>query len=554
LSKYFIAPLSIWREPFQLTNLLDVGGGFQMKLPNYVAGRWREGTGDGEPLVDPVTGVELARISSQGIDLRTALEFARSHGGPALRQLSYVQRAEMLAKIAEVLATNRDEYFRLSLLNLGATQADASFDVDGAIYTMKYYAKIGRVLGEGKMLKEGALVPLSKSNAFVGQHFLVPARGAAVFINAFNFPAWGFCEKAAPALLSGVPIAVKPASPTAWLTQRMVEDVVKADILPQGAITIICGGARDLLDHVREEDIVSFTGSAETAARIRSQANVLRRSVRVNIEADSINSAILGPDSAPGSELFDLLAKEVVREMTLKAGQKCTTIRRVLVPRQQLKAFGDAVSARLGSMKVGNPRNTEVKVGPVVNRSQQSACLEGLKKLKEECSVLFGGDGQFQPIDADPQKSAFVQPTLLACENGLAAKHVHDVEVFGPVATLVAYDGLEDLIAITRRGLGSLVVSLFANDSGFIHDVVLGTCDLHGRILVVDSTVSNQHTGHGNVVPSCLHGGPGRAGGGEELAGLRALFLYHRRFVVQGPAASIAELSASCTDASLLNS
>ena len=519
-----------------------------MKLPNYVSGRWSEGLGAGELLVDPVTGDELASISSQGIDLEAALQFARAHGGPALRQLTYIQRADLLGKIADALAANREEYFRLSLLNLGATQADASFDVDGAIYTMKYYAKIGRALAEGKMLKEGASIALSKSDAFAGQHFLMPPKGVAVFINAFNFPAWGLCEKAAPALLSGVPIVVKPASPTAWLAHRMVEDIVKTDILPPGAISIICGSARDLLGHLREEDIVSFTGSAETAVRIRSHANVLRRSVRVNIEADSINSAILGPDVVPGTDLFDLLVKEVVREITLKAGQKCTAIRRVLVPRQQLKAFGDAVSDRLSSMKVGNPRNPEVKVGPVVNKAQQSSCLEGLAKLKEECEVLFGGDKNFQPIDADPEKSAFVQPALLSCENGLDAKYVHDVEVFGPVATLVAYDSLENLIAITRRGLGSLVASVFSNDANFIRDTVLGIGDLHGRVLVVDSTVGSQHTGHGNVVPSCLHGGPGRAGGGEELAGLRALLLYHRRFVVQGPAICIRELSGLCVD------
>ena len=278
-----------------------------MKLPNYVSGRWSEGLGTGELLVDPVTGDELASVSSQGVDLEAALQFARAHGGPALRQLTYIQRAELLGKIADVLAANRDEYFRLSLLNLGATQADASFDVDGAIYTMKYYAKIGRALAEGKMLKEGASIALSKSNAFAAQHFLMPVKGAAVFINAFNFPAWGLCEKAAPALLSGVPIVAKPASPTAWLAHRMVEDIVKADILPSGAISIICGSARDLLDRVREEDIISFTGSADTAARIRSHANVLGRSVRVNIEADSINSAILGPDVASGTDLFDLL-------------------------------------------------------------------------------------------------------------------------------------------------------------------------------------------------------------------------------------------------------
>jgi 3,4-dehydroadipyl-CoA semialdehyde dehydrogenase len=525
-----------------------------MKLSNYLSGVWIEGIGPGEPLLDPVTGDELARISSQSVDLSAALDFARTRGGSALRQLSYAQRADLLARMGEVLSANREEYFRISLLNLGATKADASFDVDGAIYTIKYYAKIGRALAEGKMLKEGAAIPLSKTGAFAGQHYLVPTKGVAVFINAFNFPAWGFCEKAAPALLSGVPVLVKPASPTAWLTYRMVEDIVKANILPPGVISLVCGSARELLDHAREEDVICFTGSADTAARIRSHANVLKRSVRVNIEADSLNSAILGPDCTPETDLFDLLVKEIVKEMTLKAGQKCTTIRRVLVPRQQFRALGEAVGARLSAMKVGNPRNAEVSVGPVVNKSQQSACLGGLRKLKEECSVLMGGQEHFQPIDAVAQKSAFVQPTLLACENGLMAKNVHDVEVFGPVATLVAYDNLQDLITMARRGRGSLVASLFSNDSGLLQHVTLGIGDLHGRILAVDSSVGGQHTGHGNVIPSCLHGGPGRAGGGEELAGLRALLLYHRRFVLQGPAASISQLSSVCADSSLLYS
>jgi 3,4-dehydroadipyl-CoA semialdehyde dehydrogenase len=525
-----------------------------MKLPNYVSGRWKEGAGEGEPLFDPVTGEELARISSQGVDVGTALEFARTEGGAALRQQGYRERAELLGRIAEVMTANRDEYFRISLLNSGTTQADASFDVDGAIFTMKYYAKIGKTLGDSKMLKEGAAASLSKTGEFEGQHFLVPARGTAVFINAFNFPAWGLCEKGAAALLSGVPVVIKPASPTAWLTQRIVEDIVKAGILPTGAISILCGSARDLLDHVRESDIVSFTGSADTATRIRGNANVLRRSVRVNVEADSINSAILGPDVSPGTDVFDLLVKEVVREMTLKAGQKCTAIRRVLVPRQHFKAVGEAISARLSSMKVGNPRNAEVKVGPVVNKAQQSSCLEGLKKLREECEVLFGGDERFQPIDADGQKAAFVQPTLLACKTGLDAKYVHDVEVFGPVATLVAYDGLEDLIAIARRGLGSLVASVFSNDAEFTRNVMLGIGDMHGRVLVVDSATGAQHTGHGNVMPSCLHGGPGRAGGGEELGGLRALLFYHRRFVVQGASNRLAEMADLSADTSLLYS
>lgn len=525
-----------------------------MKLLNFVSGQWKEGAGTGEPLLDPVTGEELAHVSSQGIDSNTALAFARAHGAPALRELSFAQRAELLGKIADVLTANREEYFRISLLNLGANQSDAAFDVDGALYTMKYYAKIGRALADGKILKDGAKLSLSKSGAFVAQHFLVPTKGVAVFINAFNFPAWGFCEKAGPALLSGVPVFVKPASPTAWLAQRMVEDIVKANILPEGAISVVCGPARDLLDHVREEDVISFTGSADTAARIRSHANVLRRSVRVNVEADSINSAILGPDGAPGTDVFDLLVKEVVREMTLKAGQKCTAIRRVMVPRQHFAALGEALASRLGGMKVGNPRNAEVKVGPVVTKAQQAACFEGLRALQQECSVVFGGDEGFQPADADAQKSAFVQPTLLACRDGRNAKLVHDVEVFGPAATLIAYDDAENLIALTRRGLGSLVTSIFSNDAGFVQKTVQGIGDLHGRLMVADSSVAGQSTGHGNVVPSCLHGGPGRAGGGEELAGLRALQLYHRRFVVQGPAQCIADLSGNCADASLLYS
>jgi 3,4-dehydroadipyl-CoA semialdehyde dehydrogenase len=523
-----------------------------MNLANFVSGEWRAGGGAGEPLVDPVTGEELARISSQGIDIKAALDFARTEGGPALRAMTYRERADLLAKMAETLAANRNEYFRISLLNLGANAADASFDVDGAIYTMKYYAKIGQALADGKLLKEGAQLPLSKTGVFFGQHFLVPTKGVAVFINAFNFPAWGFCEKAAPALLSGVPVVVKPASPTVWLAHRMVEDIVKANILPRGAVSILCGSARELLDHVSESDVVSFTGSADTAIKIRSHANVLRRSVRVNVEADSINSVILGPFAAPGTDIFDLFVKEVVREMTLKAGQKCTAIRRILVPRGQMKMVGEAIAEKLSSMKVGNPRNSEVRVGPVVNKAQQTACLQGLRQLKQECSVIFGGDENFQPLDADAAKSAFVQPTLLACNDGLGAKFVHDVEVFGPAATLIAYDSLEDLIALARRGLGSLVASIFATDEAFIQSVVLGIGDLHGRIMVVDPSVGAQYTGHGNVVPSCLHGGPGRAGGGEELAGLRALLLYHRRFVVQGPPSLTSALTNQAADASLL--
>jgi 3,4-dehydroadipyl-CoA semialdehyde dehydrogenase len=525
-----------------------------LKLPNYISGRWMDGSGPGDSLVDPVTGEELARVTSQGVDWDESLKFGRNVGGPELRNLSYRQRADLLTQMAAVFASNRSEYFRISLLNLGANEADASFDVDGAIYTLKFYAKLGTSLGDGSFLKEGGEIPLSKAGVFAGQHFLMPMKGTGVFINAFNFPAWSFCEKAAPALLSGVPILVKPASATAWLTHRMVEDLVSSKILPTGSISLVCGSARDLLDFVHEGDVVSFTGSAETAVRIRGHQNILRHATRLNIEADSINCAVLGPDAQVNSELFDLLIREVQREVTLKAGQKCTAIRRVLVPRQLLNDCADGIAARLGTTKVGNPRLKDVQMGPVVNKAQQSACLEGIRKLKKECTTIFGGNENFQPIDANANLSSFVEPTLLACSDGLSSEYVNDVEVFGPAATLIPYDSIDELIEIVRRAKGSLVGSIFSNDPAVVQNIILGVSDLHGRLMVVDSSVGSQHTGHGNVVPSCLHGGAGRAGGGEELGGLRALQIYHHRFVIQAPPKCLASISDRSTDAGILYS
>ncbi len=518
-----------------------------MKLASYVCGEWKQGEGDGHTLIDPVTGEPLAVVSSSGIDVGAALDHARRNGTGALQRLTYSQRADLLGKIVDVLSANRAEYFEISRKNLGATEADASFDVDGAIYTLKVYAKLGKPL-EGRLIKDGAAIPLSKTGVFQAQHFLKPLSGLAVFVNAFNFPGWGLWEKAAPALLSGVSVLVKPATPTAWLTQRMIEDVVKANILPRGALSILCGSARDLLDHVSEDDVISFTGSAQTARTIRTNPNVVSRSVRINVEADSLNSAILGWDAA-GTLPFELLVKEVVREMTLKAGQKCTAIRRVLAPRQTALALGEAISNKLASVKVGNPRNPEVKCGPLVNKTQQNSALEGLSQLEREARVLFGGDRNFQPIDADRAVSCFVQPTLLFCETPLQSHAVNDIEVFGPVATILPYDSAEEAIELARRGSGSLVASVFSDDPGFKHNVTLGIASAHGRILVVDSSVGANHTGHGNVLPTCLHGGPGRAGGGEELAGLRALHLYHRRFVVQAGPDVISEISKETVDA-----
>ncbi|APR03964.1 3,4-dehydroadipyl-CoA semialdehyde dehydrogenase [Thauera chlorobenzoica] len=523
-----------------------------MKLANHICGQWLEGRGEGLPLHDPVSGEQLVTVSSDGLDLAAALEFSRREGGAALRAMTYAARAAMLGGVAEVLQAKRADYFDISLRNSGATEADAGFDVDGAIFTLKSYARAGKVLGAARCLREGGRVALAKTDVFQGQHFLVPLSGVAIFINAFNFPAWGLWEKAAPALLAGVPVFVKPATPTAWLAQRMVADVVEAGVLPTGAISIVCGSARELLDHVGECDVVSFTGSADTAARIRNHPAVVARSVRVNIEADSVNSAILGPDAVPGSAEFDLAVKEVVRELTVKAGQKCTAIRRVLVPAPVARDLAAAVAARLAGMPVGNPRTAGVRVGPLVSKAQQAAALEGLARLREDAEVVYGADPGFMPVDADPQQAAFVQPTLLFCDKGLAARQVHDVEVFGPVATVLPYGDVAEAVAFARRGGGSLVASVYSADPAFVGALVPAIADLHGRIMVVDASVGANHTGHGNVMPTCLHGGPGRAGGGEELGGLRALAMYHRRHVVQGSAAVLDLLSREAADAALL--
>lgn len=528
-----------------------------MKLANYLGGQWQQGSGDGVTLHDPVSGEALVSVSSDGIDLGAALQFARREAGPALRACTYTQRAQLLTQIADVLSANREAYYDISLRNSGAGAVDAGFDVDGAIFTLKTFARAGKALGDTTLLQDGGRVPLAKTEVFQGQHFLTPLQGVAVFINAFNFPAWGLWEKAAPALLSGMPVLVKPATPTAWLTQRMVQDVVEAGILPPGALNIVCGAARDLLDHVTEEDVVSFTGSADTAARIRNHPAVLAHSVRVNVEADSVNSAILGPDAQPGTAEFDLAVKEIVREMTVKAGQKCTAIRRILVPAATARALADAVAAKLATMTVGDPRIEGVRVGPLVSKAQQAVAYASLDKLRSEAEVVFGGqrpgEGGFVPQGGDPERSAFVQPTLLLCDKGLAAHYVHDVEVFGPVATVLPYGNAVEAVALARRGRGSLVASVYSADAAFLAELVPGIADLHGRVMVIDAEVGGQHTGHGNVMPTCLHGGPGRAGGGEELGGLRALHLYHRRFVVQAGPAVLAALAAKAADAALLS-
>jgi 3,4-dehydroadipyl-CoA semialdehyde dehydrogenase len=513
-------------------------------LKNLVAGAWVAGKGPGTPLFDPVTGAELARVSNDGIDLAAAFAFARNEGGKALYALTYARRAALLAEIVKVLQANRDAYYEIATANSGTTRTDSAIDIDGAIFTLGQYAKWGAALGDANALLDGSRAKLGKDGAFQSQHVLVPSRGVALFINAFNFPSWGMWEKAAPALLSGVPVVVKPATATAWLAQRMVADVTAAGILPAGALSIVCGGSAGLLDPLHPFDVVSFTGSAATAAVIRGHRAIVAGSVRVNIEADSVNSALLLPDSTAESEAFGLLVREVVRETTVKSGQKCTAIRRILVPQALYDAAAAAIGAKLGTVTVGNPRNEGVRMGSLVSRTQFEAVRTGLAQLRAQADVLFDG-GATKLVDADPAVAACAGPTLLGTRRPDDAEVVHRVEVFGPVSTLMPYRDLEHALALIRRGEGSLVASLYGAEPAALARVALELADSHGRVHVISPAIAQQQTGHGNVMPHSLHGGPGRAGGGEELGGLRALGFYHRRAAIQAEAAVVDTLAAT---------
>lgn len=513
-------------------------------LPNFLAGRWQSGSGAGQTLFDPVLGTPLVRVDRTGLDLAEGFAFARERGGAALRALSYGQRAALLGEVVKVLQGQRDAYYDIATRNCGTTKNDSAVDIDGGIFTLGYYARQGEGLGAATHLLDGERIRMGKDPVFQTQHVLNPTRGVALFINAFNFPGWGLWEKAAPALLSGVPVIVKPATATAWLTQRMVEDVVKAGVLPAGALSVVCGSSDGLLDALQPFDLVSFTGSADTARLIRSHPAVAQRSVRCNIEADSLNSALLDPAATEGSEAFDLLVKEVVREMTVKSGQKCTAIRRIFVPRALYAATAQAIAARLGKSSVGNPRNEAVRMGALVSREQHKHVLAGIAHLRTEAEVLYDGAAAGL-VDADPSVAACVAPVLLGTQNPVNARVLHETEVFGPVATLMAYDSEAQAYDLTRRGEGSLVVSVYSGDPAFTARAATELADSHGRVHAISPDVASSHTGHGNVMPMSLHGGPGRAGGGEELGGLRALAFYHRRSAVQASSAALDALAAT---------
>jgi 3,4-dehydroadipyl-CoA semialdehyde dehydrogenase len=513
-------------------------------LQSYLSGRWQGGDGVETELVNPVTGELLATVSARKLDLASALDYARSRGGPALQDLKYAERAKLLGQIADVLSANRGRYEEIAIANSGNTRADAAIDIDGGIGTLKYYARLGASLGDARLLLEQGPVRLAKAENYQAIHLLVPRRGVAVHINAFNFPSWGLWEKAAVALLAGIPALAKPASSTCLLACEMVRDVTTAGVLPEGSLSILCGGVGGLLSHLISDDVIAFTGSHDTARRIRGDTNVIERNVPVNVEADSINAAILAPDAAPGGAAFDAFVREVTREITVKAGQKCTAIRRVFVPSSHAAAAAEAITERLKSTVVGDPGREDVRMGPVVTRAQQAAVLGGIRQLEAEAAVLCGGSDPPDISGVDPNKSAFVSPTLLRGPDGYAGRVIHETEVFGPVATLVSFNDENQVISLVRRGGGSLVASIFGSDADFLASAARELGSAHGRILAIDPSVATTHTGHGIVMPQCNHGGPGRAGNGEELGGLHGLRFYHQRVAVQGSTDLLARLQA----------
>jgi oxepin-CoA hydrolase/3-oxo-5,6-dehydrosuberyl-CoA semialdehyde dehydrogenase len=501
-------------------------------LRSYVGGGWHVPTGEGTPCHDAVTGEEVARVSSEGIDKAAALRHGREVGGPALRELTFHERAALLKALGSHLREHRDELYEVSA-RTGATLGDSKFDVDGGIGVLASYASKGRQeLPNDTVYRDGDVEPLGKSGAFVARHIATPLRGVAVQINAFNFPVWGPLEKFAPAFLAGVPSLIKPASQTAYLTAKLIEHVVDSGLLPEGSVQLLAGSTGDLLDHVGPQDLVSFTGSASTAQRLRAHPTVVRNAVRFNAEADSLNCSVLGPDATPGTEEFDLFVKQLVTEMTVKAGQKCTAIRRALVPAEHLDDVAAAAVERLGKVTVGNPADESVRMGALASLEQREEVRRSLKALAGETSVLYGDPEHVEVAGADAERGAFLSPMLLRATDAHAAAP-HEVEAFGPVSTLVGYRGTGEAIELAARGQGSLAGSVVTGDTGFARDVVLGLAPWHGRLLVLNSTDAAESTGHGSPMPPLVHGGPGRAGGGEELGGIRGVLHHMQRTAVQ---------------------
>jgi oxepin-CoA hydrolase/3-oxo-5,6-dehydrosuberyl-CoA semialdehyde dehydrogenase len=506
-----------------------------IRLESYLAGRWRRGAGEPQPLHDAATGAVVALIDASGLDMAEALDHARTVGGPALRALSFHQRALMLKALGQALLAEKETFYALSAAT-GATRSDSWIDVEGGIGTLLSYGSRGRrELPNARLIVDGPPEALSQDASFAGQHVLTSLEGCAIHINAFNFPCWGMLEKFAPTLLAGMPAIVKPASQTAYLSELMTRRILAAGVLPEGALQLVTGSVGDLLDHVGPQDVVTFTGSAATGRSLRNHPAITANATRFAMEADSLNAAILGPDAGPATPEFDLFVREVAREMTAKAGQKCTAIRRVIAPRGLVHPLVAALAERLGKTAVGLPTDAAARMGPLASLDQRAEVRARVRALAAEAEILAGDPDAPRLVSGDPEAGGFLNPVLLHCARPLDARAVHEVEAFGPVATVMPYDDAGEAVALARMGQGSLVVSVFTDDAGFAREAALGLAPWHGRVLIGNRLSAKSSTGHGSPLPVLVHGGPGRAGGGEELGGVRAVKHYMQRSALQGP-------------------
>jgi oxepin-CoA hydrolase/3-oxo-5,6-dehydrosuberyl-CoA semialdehyde dehydrogenase len=512
------------------------------KLGNYVTGRWITGDGEGQALYNAVNGEPIGFASTRGLDFNAILDYARKTGNPALRTLTFHERGLMLKALALHLRNHLDKFYAISY-KTGATKADSWVDIEGGIGNLFSYASLRRKFPNEPYCVDGDAIPLGKGGTFMGQHILVPKEGVAIHINAFNFPVWGMLEKIAVNLLAGVPAVVKPATITSYLTEAVVQEIIASGILPEGSLQLLCGSAGDLLNHVTAQDVITFTGSASTGLQLKSQPRILAENVPFTMEADSLNCIVLGDDVTPNMPEWDIFIKEVRREMTTKAGQKCTAIRRIFVPQNKMEDVWLALGKALSQTTIGNPENDKVRMGSLAGQSQREEVLAQVQKLLASSQIVYGSLDSVQVVDADAKKGAFMSPLLLKNEKPFDSEAVHSVEAFGPVSTIMPYNSTDEAIALAKKGKGSLVCSIVTANNKIARDYVLGAATYHGRILVLNNECAKESTGHGSPLPLLVHGGPGRAGGGEEMGGARGVKHYMQRVALQGSPTAITAIT-----------
>lgn len=508
------------------------------KLHNYVTGRWITGDGDGQALYNAVNGELIGYASTRGLDFKSILEYARTTGNPALRKLTFHQRGQMLKALALHLRNHLDQFYTISY-QTGATKADSWIDIEGGIGNLFSYASLRRKFPNEPYCTDGEAIQLGKGGSFMGHHILVPKEGVAVHINAFNFPVWGMLEKIAVNLLAGMPAVVKPATITSYLTEAVVREIIASGILPEGALQLICGSAGDLLDHVGSQDVITFTGSASTGMQLKAHPRVMAENVPFTMEADSLNCIVLGEDVTPSMPEWDIFIKEVRKEMTAKAGQKCTAIRRIFVPENKMEDVWLALGKALSQTTIGNPANEKVRMGALAGISQREEVKAQVQKLLASSQIVYGSLDSVEVIDADAQKGAFMSPLLLKNENPFDHEAVHSVEAFGPVSTIMPYKNMDEAIALAKKGKGSLVCSIVTASDKNARNFVVNAATHHGRILILNNECAKENTGHGSPLPQLVHGGPGRAGGGEEMGGVRGVHHYMQRVAIQGSPTAI---------------